>query len=254
MNNLTIILGIPALVILGLMFILTRRQWLKQQQYRLDLQERENLLRTIIDENPSVILLKDWDGRFIFGNRALANLYGTTTENLVDKDDGAFNPNKEQVEFYRENVRDIMRKGEAAVVMEESTDVVTGQSHYYQSIKKPLKDRDGNLTILVIASDVTDLQVARRQSEESDIACVTYSRPQERASGIGIFPAAAWSTILAGASCSVTPLTRSNIPSRNFPPACSMRSARWSWRRLIPAWEGTAPTPMNTVCSVWMER
>lgn len=168
MNNLTIILAIPALVILCLMFILSRRQWLKQQQYRLDLQERENLLRTIIDENPSVILLKDWDGRFIFGNRALANLYGTTTENLVGKDDGAFNPNKEQVEFYRENVRDIMRKGEATVVMEESTDVVTGQSHYYQSIKKPLKDRNGNLTILVIASDVTDLQVARRQSEESE--------------------------------------------------------------------------------------
>ena len=30
------------------------------------------LLRTVIDENPNVIFLKDWHGRFLLGNRALA--------------------------------------------------------------------------------------------------------------------------------------------------------------------------------------
>ena len=57
------------------------------------------------------ILLKDWDGRFLLGNTALARLYGTTPEQLVGKDDGAFNPNREQVDFYLENVRAVMRTG-----------------------------------------------------------------------------------------------------------------------------------------------
>ena len=30
------------------------------------------LLRTVIDESPDIILLKDWDGRFLLGNTALA--------------------------------------------------------------------------------------------------------------------------------------------------------------------------------------
>jgi PAS domain S-box-containing protein len=113
------------------------------------------LLRTVIDENPNIILLKDWHGRFLLGNRALAQLYGTTPEGLVGKDDGAFNPNREQVAFFLENVQGIMRRFETEVVFEESTDVATGQVRYFQSIKKPLRDADGNLQILVIANDIT---------------------------------------------------------------------------------------------------
>ena len=42
------------------------------------LQDANTLLRTVIDENPNIILMKDWDGKFLLGNRALAQLYGTT--------------------------------------------------------------------------------------------------------------------------------------------------------------------------------
>jgi diguanylate cyclase (GGDEF)-like protein/PAS domain S-box-containing protein len=127
--------------------------------------DAEDLLRTVIDESPDVILMKDWDGRFLLGNRALARLYGTTPEALVGVDDGAFNPNAEQVAFYLENVRDVMRGGETEIVMEASTDVETGEVRYFQSIKKPLVAADGALRILVIAHDITDLQRAHQVIE-----------------------------------------------------------------------------------------
>ncbi|MDJ0805761.1 MAG: ATP-binding protein [Gammaproteobacteria bacterium] len=168
MNYLLVGTIILLLITLAVLLLLFRRQANVHRQQQLEQKDQENLLRTIIDENPSVILLKDWNGCFLYGNRTLANLYGTTTEALLGKDDGAFNPNKEQVEFYRQNVQEIMRRGETTIVMEESTDVSSGLTHYYQSIKKPLEDRDGKPMILVIASDVTDLQVARRQAEESE--------------------------------------------------------------------------------------
>src|SRR5574343_1816369 len=132
------------------------------------LQHQRNLLRTVIDENPNVILLKDWHGRFLLGNRALAQLYGTTPEGLVGRDDGAFNPNQEQVDFYLRNVQDIMRRFETEVVFETSTDANTGEPRYFQPIKKPLRNDKGELQILVIANDITDVRKAQLRAEESE--------------------------------------------------------------------------------------
>ncbi len=133
-----------------------------------ELARQRALLRTVIDENPNIILLKDWNGKFLLGNRALAQLYGTTTDELEGKDDGAFNPNAEQVAFYLENVQGIMRRFETEVVLESSTDSATGEVRYYQSIKKPLRDDQGNLQILVIANDITEVRRAQLRAEASE--------------------------------------------------------------------------------------
>jgi len=130
--------------------------------------QSENLLRTVIDESPDIILLKDWDGKFLLGNAALARLYGTTPEHLVGKDDGAFNPNREQVDFYLKNVQAVMRLGETQLVEEHSTDVETGETHYFHSIKKPLTGPDGEPRILVIAHDITELRRAHQAIEERE--------------------------------------------------------------------------------------
>ena len=134
-----------------------------------ELFSQRELLRTVIDENPNIILLKDWNGKFLLGNRALANLYSTTPEGLVGKDDGAFNPNAEQVAFFLENIRGIMRRFQMEVVFEESTNAVTGEVRYFQSIKKPLRDHDGNLQILVIANDITEVRLAQLRAEASEL-------------------------------------------------------------------------------------
>lgn len=126
------------------------------------------LLRTVIDESPDVILMKDWNGRFLLGNATLANLYGTSTDQLVGKDDGAFNPNAEQVAFYLENVRGVMRSGKTEIVQESSTNTETGEVRHYQSIKKPLRGPNGERRILVIAHDVTELQRAHQIIEERE--------------------------------------------------------------------------------------
>ncbi|MDD2699815.1 MAG: PAS domain S-box protein [Sideroxydans sp.] len=140
----------------------------RETNLELELMRSNTLLRTVIDENPNIILMKDWNGKFLIGNRALAQLYGTTPEELVGKDDGAFNPNQEQVAFYLENVREVMRQSETRLVMEESTDVKTGETHYFQSIKKPIIAEDGSRQILVIANDVTELKNAQLKLEESE--------------------------------------------------------------------------------------
>ncbi len=128
----------------------------------------DNLLRTVIDEAPDIILLKDWDGHFLICNRALARLYGSTPEAMVGKTDADYNPDAEQVRFYRNNIQSVMRSGKVQIVEETSTDAKTGEVRYYQSIKKPLKGPDGSDRILVIAHDVTELRRAYQLLEENE--------------------------------------------------------------------------------------
>ena len=142
---------------------------LLQERSRLAaLAQERDLLRGVIDESPDVMLMKDWSGNFLFGNVALAKLYNTVPENLIGKNDGHFNPNKEQVAFYLENIQGVIEKGELQTVYESSTDVITGETRHCQSIKKPLLGPDGSRRILVIAHDITDLIRMQTQVEASE--------------------------------------------------------------------------------------
>ncbi|MEH6652311.1 MAG: bifunctional diguanylate cyclase/phosphodiesterase [Motiliproteus sp.] len=127
-----------------------------------------SLSKLVIEESPFVILIKDWNGRFIFGNKTLAQLYGTTPDGLIGYDDGHFNPNKEQVDFYLSNLRDVIRAGEVQYVEEASTDSRTGGVKHYLSVKKPFYGPSGEPRLLIIANDVTELKLAYQKLEERE--------------------------------------------------------------------------------------
>ncbi len=126
------------------------------------------IIKTITNETPNIILIKDYDGKFVFGNHMLASLYGTTSENLIGKCDADFNPNKEQTDFYLKNIQEIMDKGVIETVYEESTNSATKETRHYKSIKKPFLDEEGKKHILVVANDITDIEIERRKIAQKE--------------------------------------------------------------------------------------
>ena len=132
-----------------------------------ELEEKENLVRNVIDEIPDVLVLKDSKGKFLLGNKTVAMLYGTTPEEMVGKDDADFGVPKEMADFFKKNVISIMKKGQTEVVYEDSRDAQTGEIRHFKSIKKPLKDVNGKNQILVVAHDVTDLVRAEKALKTS---------------------------------------------------------------------------------------
>jgi PAS domain S-box-containing protein len=126
------------------------------------------LLRTVIDEMPTIVVLKDERGNFLLCNRAVAQLYNTTPEQMVGKHDGDFGVSPEMAEFFRQNVLGIMARGETEIVYEDSRDATTGEILHFKSIKKPLKDSQGRNQILVIANDISDVVRAQAQVSESE--------------------------------------------------------------------------------------
>ena len=133
-----------------------------------DLRSQRALLRTVLDESPDLIVLKDHEGNFLLCNKPVADFYGTTPDEMVGKDDGDFSATPEQAEFFRRSVLGIMARGVTEVVFEQSTDDRTGETRYFKSIKKPFVAENGQSRILVIAHDITDIRRAQQQVQESE--------------------------------------------------------------------------------------
>ena len=132
------------------------------------LRAQEALLRTVLDESPDFIVLKDHEGNFLLCNKPVADFYGTTPQAMVGRHDGHFSATREQAEQMRANVLDIMARGRTEIVFEESTDDRTGQTRWFKSIKKPFLGPDGRPRILVIAHDITDVRRAQELVQQSE--------------------------------------------------------------------------------------
>jgi PAS domain S-box-containing protein len=129
-------------------------------------------LRQVIDLNPNLIFVKDWDGRFTLVNRALAELYGARPDDLIGLRDADFNPNTEEVAQYLRDDREAMQTGQPKLVLEESnTDARTGKRRWFQVIKVPLRSADGAPQVLGVAAEITqrkELESQLRQSQKME--------------------------------------------------------------------------------------
>jgi len=153
----------------------------------------ERLLRQVIDADPSLVFVKDRDGRFVLVNKAVADIYGTTVEAQVGKTDADFNPNKGEVEHFLRDDRAVMDSRRPKVVAEESvTNPATGATRWFQTVKVPLLSPDGEAhRVLGVATDITErkrAEEALRRSEASYRGLVEHAAYGiYRATGDGTF-------------------------------------------------------------------
>ena len=123
----------------------------------------EAFLRQVIDTAPSMIFVKDWNGRFVLVNKSLAHTYGSTHEEIVGKTDAAFNPNAEEVEHFLQDDRQVMSTRQNKLIPEEPVTHADGVVHWYNTVKVPLINSDGTCDkVLGISTDITE----RKQVEE----------------------------------------------------------------------------------------
>jgi len=131
---------------------------LERSRQRQTLRRHERLLHQIIDANPNLIFVKDWDGRFVLANQALAEIYGTTVKGVLGKTDADFNPNAEEVAHFLRDDRDVMSSGNPKFISEEPvTNPETKQTRWFQTIKMPLRlPGEYSVTMLGVATEITE--------------------------------------------------------------------------------------------------
>lgn len=136
----------------------------------------EAALQLLLDAIPDPIWLKDREGVFLFCNTAFERLYGAPRRTIVGKTDYDF-VDAELADFFRENDRKSVLKGQPSVNEEWLTFAEDGYHGLFETIKTPLFDaQGGHIGVLGIARDITKLHEAQARLRERQAMLETIVR------------------------------------------------------------------------------
>lgn len=135
-----------------------------------EVEKERILLRTLIDNFPYAIYVKDRNYRKVIANAVdvqyLAGL--SSEEEIIGKTDFDIYP-KETAERFFANDQRVIVNGETIIGEEEAVIDARGQEHWLMTTKVPLRDKENNITGLVgVGIDVTErraINEALRRSE-----------------------------------------------------------------------------------------
>jgi PAS domain S-box-containing protein len=142
------------------------------------LEKERAFLREVIDAVPNFIFAKDRDGRFTLANRALADAYGTTVEDLIGKTDADFNTNRVEVEFFRRVDREVIDASVERFIPEEHMTDAQGQVRWLQTVKRPIMRNGSAQEILGASTDITrrketEIQLQELRAELAHVARIS---------------------------------------------------------------------------------
>ncbi|HEY9615941.1 MAG TPA: PAS domain S-box protein, partial [Microcoleaceae cyanobacterium] len=120
------------------------------------------ILNTINESTPTLIFVKDRQGRFVMANPAALQILGKSASEVIGKTNAQLLPNPTEAEAITINDRQVMETGMMQIFEEASN--FPGGRRTYLSIKSPYRDEQGNIIGLIgISTDISD----RKQAEEA---------------------------------------------------------------------------------------
>jgi PAS domain S-box-containing protein len=139
---------------------------LKEMEERLA--SERNLLRSVIDNLPDAIFLKDHEGRYLLDNVAhWRGLGATEPGEILGRTVFDFFP-EEVAQYFQENDLAVLRSGEPLINREERVFDVQGRPRWQLTTKVPWHGEEGAvLGVLCIARDITAQKEAADQLERA---------------------------------------------------------------------------------------
>jgi two-component system, cell cycle sensor histidine kinase and response regulator CckA len=135
----------------------------QRMEAEMAIREQKEFLGKVIDTTPSLIFVKDWDGRFILANEAVAALYDTTAAVLLGRTEADFNPDTVDVARTLAEDREVMTTLQPKYIAEQRANPAGGRVRWLQTVKVPLTGPGGSSRqVLGVATDITE----RKQLEQ----------------------------------------------------------------------------------------
>ncbi len=146
--------------IIGIIVDITRRK-----EIELRLKDSEQFLRRVIDTSPNPIFVKNWEGEFTLANKAIAELLGTSVDEMLGKRDEDFLPSLKEAEQFLNDDREVMETRKLKVISEETLTSGDGSVKWLKTIKVPLDDRLYGTAkhVLGVSTDITELKMAEQK-------------------------------------------------------------------------------------------
>ncbi|MFA6014283.1 MAG: PAS domain S-box protein [Gallionellaceae bacterium] len=131
-----------------------------------ELAGQKKFIRQIIDSDPSLIFVKDAEGRFLLANAAMAKLYGQTTAGIIGKTNSDFVEDAQLTKDYERANREVIESRQERIAIEVGVPT-DGKTHWFKTLRKPLEQDDGSVSVLTIAVDITELKQSEIKLAES---------------------------------------------------------------------------------------
>lgn len=137
---------------------------------------RRRLLRSIVEQIPDLIWVKDPDGIYLACNPRFEHLYGAKADEIVGKRDADF-VDAEQAAFFRKNDLAAIETGGPHCNEEWLIFAADGYRGLFETIKSPIRDDDGQLIgVLGVAREITE---CKRTEEQLRLAASVFSEASE---------------------------------------------------------------------------
>lgn len=135
-----------------------------------ELQKQKDFLRLIIDSSPSLIFVKDQDGKFLLANESAARFYNMTTQQMEGHYDSEQNFNREELNYFQWQDEEVIRSGQEVHFPEKSyINPESGRLTWLSTIKKPIPSLvHSGKNILGIATDVTAIKETKIELKKSE--------------------------------------------------------------------------------------
>jgi PAS domain S-box-containing protein len=129
-----------------------------------EIAERERQLKSILDNTPAIIFMKDLQGRYLLVNKKNEEVIGLKNEEIVGKTTHELFP-KEIADKFIENDQRVINELRAIEV--EELVPLNGDLRTMFSVQFPLRNEDGILYgICGISTDITERKIAEKKLQE----------------------------------------------------------------------------------------
>jgi diguanylate cyclase (GGDEF)-like protein/PAS domain S-box-containing protein len=119
------------------------------------LKENEKLMTDILENVSAYIYMKDTQGRYLYANRPLREMFNAPIEEITGFDDSKFY-DASTAENIKQSDQKILQQREAQRSEETHLNPLTGHTSVYLTTRLPLRHEDGNIYALCgIATDIT---------------------------------------------------------------------------------------------------
>jgi PAS domain S-box-containing protein len=121
------------------------------------LAEQNHLFRQVIDTTPHLVYLKDGDGNYLLANKATADLYGLSVDEIISTNSAQLPILPADAARYLRADRQVLT-GQRELVTEETFTRPNGEVLWFNSIKRPFLLADGTCQVLGVDSNITALK------------------------------------------------------------------------------------------------
>lgn len=149
--------------------ILTSMDITKRKKAEVQLEKQKEFIEELFDSDPNLIFVKDGRGRIIYCNKAVADLVGIPRDEFLAMENNQFPAPKHDLDIYEDMESKVINLGQE-ILIEEKIEDKNGIVNHFQTIKKPLKTKDGDVNILNISTNINQIKYYQHESNKAMVA------------------------------------------------------------------------------------